>query len=87
MWMPETEKLLKEFSQYKEIDNFAFCGGSALSYYIKHRLSEDIDFFLFHLHLLNKSDTFFFFLLFSYIIPYKKQSKKINLKPFFRRLF
>ncbi len=47
MWMPETEKLLKEFSQYKEIDNFAFCGGSALSYYLKHRLSEDIDFFSF----------------------------------------
>lgn len=47
MWLPETEKLLKEFSQHKEINNFAFCGGSALSYYLKHRLSEDIDFFSF----------------------------------------
>ena len=47
MWLPETEKLLKEFSEYKEINNFVFAGGSALSYYLRHRFSEDIDFFSF----------------------------------------
>lgn len=47
MWPPETEKLLKEFSEYKELNDFAFVGGSALSYYLKHRFSEDIDFFSF----------------------------------------
>ncbi|MHB1679238.1 MAG: nucleotidyl transferase AbiEii/AbiGii toxin family protein [bacterium] len=47
MWLPETEKFLKEFSEYKEINDFAFVDGSALSYYIKHRCSEDIDFFSF----------------------------------------
>ncbi|MCL4322026.1 MAG: nucleotidyl transferase AbiEii/AbiGii toxin family protein [Deltaproteobacteria bacterium] len=47
MWLPETENLLKEFSTYKEVNDFAFCGGSALSYYLKHRYSEDVDFFSF----------------------------------------
>ncbi len=47
MWLPETEKLLKDFSEYKEINDFVFAGGSALSYYLKHRFSEDIDFFSF----------------------------------------
>ncbi|MHB1665467.1 MAG: nucleotidyl transferase AbiEii/AbiGii toxin family protein [bacterium] len=47
MWLAETEKLLKEFSEYKELNDFAFVGGSALSYYLKHRFSEDIDFFSF----------------------------------------
>ena len=47
MWLPETEKLLKEISEHKEIEDFAFVGGSALSYYLKHRFSEDIDFFSF----------------------------------------
>ncbi len=45
MWLPETEKLLQELSTYKEINDFVFAGGSALSYYLKHRFSEDIDFF------------------------------------------
>jgi hypothetical protein len=47
MWLPETEKILKEFSEHKEINDFAFAGGSALSYYLKHRYSEDLDFFSF----------------------------------------
>ncbi len=45
MWLAETEKLLRELSEYKEIESFIFTGGSALSYYLKHRFSEDIDFF------------------------------------------
>ncbi|MHB1679223.1 MAG: hypothetical protein ACYCTB_01760 [bacterium] len=28
MWLPETEKFLKEFSEYKEINDFAFVDGS-----------------------------------------------------------
>lgn len=47
MWLPKTEELLKEFSTHKETGDFAFCGGSALSFYLKHRYSEDIDFFSF----------------------------------------
>jgi len=47
MWLPETEKLLKEISKHKEMEGFSFVGGSALSYYLKHRFSEDIDFFSF----------------------------------------
>ena len=45
MWLKETEKLLLELSGYKEIEGFIFTGGSALSYYLKHRFSEDLDFF------------------------------------------
>jgi predicted nucleotidyltransferase component of viral defense system len=47
MWLPETENLLKELSTHKETESFAFSGGSALSYYLRHRFSEDIDFFSF----------------------------------------
>ena len=47
MWLPETEKLLKDFSEYKEMEGFVFAGGSALSYYLKHRFSGDIGFFSF----------------------------------------
>ena len=43
MWLPETEKVLNIISQEERIKDYIFVGGSALSYYLNHRLSEDID--------------------------------------------
>ena len=43
MWPPETEKVLNIISQEDRISDYVFVGGSALSYYLNHRLSEDID--------------------------------------------
>ncbi|MCL5673281.1 MAG: nucleotidyl transferase AbiEii/AbiGii toxin family protein [Deltaproteobacteria bacterium] len=43
MWLPETEKVLNVLSLEENIKEYAFIGGSALSYYLNHRLSEDID--------------------------------------------
>ena len=42
MWPPETEKVLNIISQEERIKDYVFVGGSALSYYLNHRLSEDI---------------------------------------------
>jgi len=44
-WTKELNKLLSEFSNIEEIKNFTFVGGSALAYYLKHRISYDIDLF------------------------------------------
>ena len=43
MWLPETEKVLNILSEEERIKDYVFVGGSALSYYLNHRLSEDID--------------------------------------------
>ncbi|MDA8053630.1 MAG: nucleotidyl transferase AbiEii/AbiGii toxin family protein [Deltaproteobacteria bacterium] len=43
MWLPETEKVLNILSEEEDIKDYVFVGGSALSYYLNHRLSEDID--------------------------------------------
>ncbi len=43
MWLPETEKVLNILSKEEGIKDYVFVGGSALSYYLNHRLSEDID--------------------------------------------
>lgn len=41
------EKIFKEFSREKISQNFYFTGGTALSvFYLHHRLSEDLDFFI-----------------------------------------
>lgn len=45
MWFPETEKVLNILSKEEKLNGFIFVGGSALSYYLNHRLSEDIDLF------------------------------------------
>lgn len=45
MWPKKTEEILKALSKEQEIQDFIFVGGSALSFYLKHRLSEDIDLF------------------------------------------
>lgn len=41
----KTAKIFEELSEYAYLSGFTFVGGSALAYYLKHRLSEDLDFF------------------------------------------
>ena len=45
MWPKNTEEILKILGKEEEIEDFILVGGSALSYYLEHRLSEDIDLF------------------------------------------
>ena len=45
IWTEGTERVLDSLSKEPLIKNYVFVGGSALSYHIKHRLSEDIDLF------------------------------------------
>jgi len=37
--------LYKEIASFDYLDNFTFVGGSAIAFYLHHRLSEDLDFF------------------------------------------
>ncbi len=41
----KTEIVFKELSQSAFINQFTFVGGSAIAFYLQHRLSEDLDFF------------------------------------------
>lgn len=41
-----TEKLFKKISEFEEIKDWTLVGGTALSIHIKHRTSEDLDFFI-----------------------------------------
>jgi len=41
-----TENLFKKISEFKEIKDWTLVGGTALSLHIKHRTSEDLDFFI-----------------------------------------
>ena len=43
--LPKTRQVLIELSQSEIMADFTFVGGSALSCYLTHRLSEDLDFF------------------------------------------
>ena len=45
MWLKETERVLNMLSEEERLKGFVFSGGSALSYYLRHRLSEDVDLF------------------------------------------
>ena len=42
---PSTFEVLNTLSEIEEIKNFTLVGGSALSIYLHHRISEDLDFF------------------------------------------
>jgi predicted nucleotidyltransferase component of viral defense system len=42
---PDTQSLLHDISEFDFFDDFVFVGGSAISVYLRHRLSEDLDFF------------------------------------------
>lgn len=43
--LPKTKQVLTELSQSAMMEEYTFVGGSALSCYLSHRLSEDLDFF------------------------------------------
>lgn len=55
MWLKETEKVLNLLSKEEKLSDFVFVGGSAISYYIHHRLSEDIDLFCTYNQLKQKT--------------------------------
>jgi len=42
---PATSNVLITLSKFDELKNFTLVGGSALSVYLQHRISEDLDFF------------------------------------------
>ncbi|MBI9038272.1 MAG: nucleotidyl transferase AbiEii/AbiGii toxin family protein [Bacteroidales bacterium] len=46
--MPKTVSILEKLSKLDFLRSFTFVGGSALSVYLQHRLSEDIDLFTWH---------------------------------------
>jgi predicted nucleotidyltransferase component of viral defense system len=46
--LPKTKLVLTELSQAAAMDDYTFVGGSALSCYLHHRMSEDLDFFTWH---------------------------------------
>lgn len=41
----KTARIFEELSKQEFLQNFTLVGGSGLAYYLKHRLSEDLDFF------------------------------------------
>jgi len=43
--LPNTQKVLKDLIKENYLSNFVLVGGSALALHIKHRKSEDLDFF------------------------------------------
>lgn len=43
--LPDTKEVLLHLSKLQMMQSFTFVGGSALSVYLNHRLSEDLDFF------------------------------------------
>ena len=42
---PNTKQVLESLSDIEKLKEYTFVGGSALSVHLKHRLSEDLDFF------------------------------------------
>jgi len=46
--LPKTKEVLVELSHSAAMEEYTFVGGSALSCYLHHRLSEDLDFFTWH---------------------------------------
>ncbi len=57
--LPDTQKVLKNLIKESYLSNFVLAGGSALALHIKHRKSEDLDFFtyednVFNIHKIQK---------------------------------
>ena len=52
---PKTKNVLIILSKLEELKQFTFVGGSALSVYLKHRISEDLDFFSWENELRNET--------------------------------
>ena len=44
----KTQLVFNSLAEHDIISEFTFVGGSAISYYLQHRLSEDLDFFTWH---------------------------------------
>ena len=51
----KTKNVLIILSKLEELKQFTFVGGSALSVYLKHRISEDLDFFSWENELRNEA--------------------------------
>jgi predicted nucleotidyltransferase component of viral defense system len=51
----KTKNVLITLSKLEELNQFTFVGGSALSVYLKHRISEDLDFFSWGNELRNEA--------------------------------
>lgn len=51
----KTKNVLMTLSKLEELKQFTFVGGSALSVYLKHRISEDLDFFSWENELKNEA--------------------------------
>ncbi len=47
----KTNEVFNSLAGYKILKEFTFVGGSAIAYYLNHRLSEDLDFFTWQKHL------------------------------------
>lgn len=52
--LPETKKVLLDLAGFNWLQEFTFVGGSGLSLYLHHRLSEDIDLFTWNAELQNE---------------------------------
>ena len=50
--------IFEELSDYKLLSDFTLVGGSAIAYYLNHRLSEDLDFFSWNEFLPAETDSF-----------------------------
>ena len=55
VWLKETEEVLNMLSKEERLKGFVFSGGSALSYYLQHRMSEDVDLFCIDKQLKQKT--------------------------------
>jgi len=51
--LPNTQKVLKDLIKENYLSNFVLVGGSALALHIKHRKSEDLDFFTYEDNAFN----------------------------------
>ena len=50
----KTESVFNLLAEFAILSEFSFVGGSAVAYYLKHRLSEDLDFFAWQKYLPEK---------------------------------
>lgn len=54
----KTQNLFEELAEKSFLSEFTFVGGSAIGYYLRHRLSEDLDFFTWHERLPVETQSF-----------------------------
>ena len=73
--LPKTKQVLLEVSEFGWLQQFTFVGGSGLSLYLHHRLSEDIDLFTWEKQLVEDDNI-------SYLQPNYKVTKAAIAKHF-----